>query len=375
MGPGRAIPRWRAAAYHRRPWDAPHNSGACEAAQYLDATDLLSRNIGIHPIHQATRDPQRRARSAWSVARLDYLERPWPEGPRRSRLWRDRLALAVMRRDGSKSVLERCDILPLGTGAGSALEALRAAGIPRIPVSTVLGPEDYRARTGRGPEVPPAELRAAMRWRLKDSIDFRVEDAVIDVFDVPDQNRGGHGRMMYAVAARPARCTHTPRRSPRRRVSMRSTCRSSACATSPRCCPWPRQGSHSCIWARPTPASCSCAARLFIWPAMWSLLRQRQGRRRARADQRRRAWCSSCNAHWIITNGTSISRPSPASRYRPPALAPTSWRGTSAAETGFEVGTLDLNALVSCRTPIEASAQASCLLAVGAALREEHRSL
>jgi MSHA biogenesis protein MshI len=44
-------------------------------------------------------------------------------------------------------------------------------------------------------------------------------------------------------------------------------------------------------------------------------------------------------------------------------------------ETGFEVGTLDLNALVSCKMPIEASAQASCLLAVGAALREEHRSL
>src|SRR5258708_26444050 len=40
-----------------------------------------------------------------------------------------------------------------------------------------------------------------MRGGMKDTIDFRVEDAVIDVFDVPAQTRGGQGRMMYAVAA------------------------------------------------------------------------------------------------------------------------------------------------------------------------------
>ena len=37
--------------------------------------------------------------------------------------------------------------------------------------------------------------------------------------------------------------------------------------------------------------------------------------------------------------------------------------------------TLDLNALLRCATPIEPESQAACLLAVGAALREEHRSL
>ncbi|HEY1412855.1 MAG TPA: hypothetical protein VGF36_11985, partial [Rhodopila sp.] len=110
----------------------------------------------------------------------------------------------MMRRDGAQPVLERCEILPLnGTaGAEASLAAIRAAGIPRIPVSTVLSPADYQLALVEAPEVPPAELRAAMRWRLKDSIDFRIEEAVIDVFDVPDQNRGGHGRMMYAVAAR-----------------------------------------------------------------------------------------------------------------------------------------------------------------------------
>src|SRR5882724_9146125 len=114
------------------------------------------------------------------------------------------IAVAVMRRDGGRSALERCELLPLDTARGSdaASAALRAAGLPRMPVSTVLHPEDYQLALIEAPDVPPAELRAAMRWRLKDSIDFRVEDAVIDLFAVPEQNRGSHGRMMYAVAAR-----------------------------------------------------------------------------------------------------------------------------------------------------------------------------
>src|SRR5580693_1986540 len=107
------------------------------------------------------------------------------------------IAVAVMRRDGGSSVLERCELLPFDAarGADAVPAALRAAGLPRMPVSTVLRPEAYQLALIEAPDVPPAELRAAMRWRLKDSIDFRVEDAVIDLFAVPEQNRGNHGRM------------------------------------------------------------------------------------------------------------------------------------------------------------------------------------
>jgi hypothetical protein len=44
-------------------------------------------------------------------------------------------------------------------------------------------------------------------------------------------------------------------------------------------------------------------------------------------------------------------------------------------ETGFEVELLDLASLLRCETSIEPASDPSCLLAVGAALREEHRSL
>ena len=52
--------------------------------------------------------------------------------------------------------------------------------------------------------VPPDELKTAMRWRLKDMLDFHIDDATIDVLAIPlDKTtpaRASHG--MFAVAAR-----------------------------------------------------------------------------------------------------------------------------------------------------------------------------
>jgi len=46
-----------------------------------------------------------------------------------------------------------------------------------------------------------------------------------------------------------------------------------------------------------------------------------------------------------------------------------------ARESGFDVSVLDLNTLMNCVTPVNAEVQAACLLAVGAALRDERRTL
>jgi len=52
------------------------------------------------------------------------------------------------------------------------------------------------------PEVEPSELKQAIRWRIKDLIDFHVDDAVIDAFDIPGQEERGRQKLMYVVAAR-----------------------------------------------------------------------------------------------------------------------------------------------------------------------------
>lgn len=73
----------------------------------------------------------------------------------------------------------------------------------RGPLSIVLPDDQYRLLLVEAPRVEPAELRAAIRWKVKDLIDFHIEDAVIDVFEIPGQEHRPPGQaMMYAVAAR-----------------------------------------------------------------------------------------------------------------------------------------------------------------------------
>lgn len=69
--------------------------------------------------------------------------------------------------------------------------------------STLLGGREYQLLSVEAPNVPPDELRTAIRWRLKDMLDFHVDDATIDVLDVPvEPNAPVRTHNMFAVAAR-----------------------------------------------------------------------------------------------------------------------------------------------------------------------------
>ncbi len=66
--------------------------------------------------------------------------------------------------------------------------------------SYVLSPEEYSLHLIEAPKVEPEELRAAVRWSVKDLLDMKIDDAAIDVFPVPDDAYRGRN-MVYVVAA------------------------------------------------------------------------------------------------------------------------------------------------------------------------------
>jgi MSHA biogenesis protein MshI len=76
--------------------------------------------------------------------------------------------------------------------------------LARTAVSAVMGADDYQLVQIEAPEVLPAELRAAVRWRLREAIDFDIDEATIDLFEIPDQSRRARAKMLFAVAARTA---------------------------------------------------------------------------------------------------------------------------------------------------------------------------
>lgn len=72
----------------------------------------------------------------------------------------------------------------------------------RTPVSTVLGANAYQLQLLEMPNVPADELLAAVRWRLKDLIDFPVEEAVVEVLEMPPHANPGAPHTAYAVVTR-----------------------------------------------------------------------------------------------------------------------------------------------------------------------------
>jgi MSHA biogenesis protein MshI len=292
---------------------------------------------------------------------------------------REHVAVAVVRRDRGAPVLERCELLPMpsGGGANAATTVIRAAGLPRAPVSTVLRADDYQLVLVEAPDVPPAELRAAMRWRLKETIDFRIEDAVIDVFDVPAQNRGSQGRMMYAVAAQ--------RSAVERHAGALVEVPTFDVIDVPELC--------LRNLATLLPAAASGVALLHLGEKMATVILVRGTTfyfARQVDLQAVLPVAADNDPDARLDVGSIVLELQRSLDYyerhfdQPPitriAVSPSGKRASLLAadlggETGFEVETLDLASLLRCETSIGAAVHPGCLLAVGAALREEHRSL
>ena len=105
-------------------------------------------------------------------------------------------------------MLEKCGSQTLEPGAQprevltALVDSMELAG---LDCNFVLSPRDYNLYLIEAPAVEAAELRSAVRWKIKDLLDMPVEDAVIDIFPVPEDAFQGRSKMLYAVAAQKSR--------------------------------------------------------------------------------------------------------------------------------------------------------------------------
>ena len=203
-----------------------------------------------------------------------------------------------------------------------------------------------------------------MRWRLKDAIDFRVEDAVVDVFDVPPQNRGGVGRMMYAVAARRAAVerysTGLAPLSTLDVIDVPELCLRNLASSLPAAA-----GGVALLHLGETTASVVLVRGTTFY---FSRQMELRGFRSEGIELELQRSLDYYERHFDQPPITKIV---------------VSANGSGAEsliealnrDTGFDVTALDLNTLLSCDVPLAPETSSACLMAVGAALREERRSL
>ena len=104
----------------------------------------------------------------------------------------------------SKPLVTLCVISPAQATDAPGLEKLvKAHHLDRYQCSFLLNSGEYQMLVTEAPSVPAAELKTAVRWRLKDMLDFAVDDATVDVLEIPaDKHVQSRNRSLYAVAAR-----------------------------------------------------------------------------------------------------------------------------------------------------------------------------
>lgn len=113
-------------------------------------------------------------------------------------------AASVKRAPEAKPVVRFAQFFPTDTKPLPEVLArlVKELHLPNFHVMTVLGGGEYQVLAVEAPAVPASELRTAVRWKLKDLLDFPVDQATIDVLDIPaDTAFQSRGASIFAVAA------------------------------------------------------------------------------------------------------------------------------------------------------------------------------
>lgn len=77
----------------------------------------------------------------------------------------------------------------------------REQRMSRDPLVAVLSDQSYQLVGLQAPDVPRADWADALRWQLKDVVDFAVDTAAVDVLAVPGADPDAPARTVLAVAA------------------------------------------------------------------------------------------------------------------------------------------------------------------------------
>ncbi len=117
----------------------------------------------------------------------------------------DAIRLAHIERPAlGKPRVDRWGIVKRDEHDGAELQqAAKEHELGQYRCATLLHPAQYQLLMVDAPNVPPEELRAAIRWRVKDLLEYHIDDATMDVLDIPvEKDALAKSHYMYAVAAK-----------------------------------------------------------------------------------------------------------------------------------------------------------------------------
>jgi MSHA biogenesis protein MshI len=114
------------------------------------------------------------------------------------------LAVAVVcQSEGTRPKLLQCarHTAPGSSADQLLLATMRSSHLTQAGMSIVIGADDYQLLLVEAPAVESSELRAAIRWRLHELIDFPVDAATVDIFEILDTTQRRDAQTLRVVAA------------------------------------------------------------------------------------------------------------------------------------------------------------------------------
>jgi len=113
------------------------------------------------------------------------------------------VCLTKIETSGSKPRVVRCEYHPMRVVSSVSLTKLRRAEkIGSCDFTTLLATDEYQMLMVETPNVPANELKAAVRWKIKDSLNYHVEDATIEVLPIPVGKSGSERvQSVYVIVA------------------------------------------------------------------------------------------------------------------------------------------------------------------------------
>jgi len=114
----------------------------------------------------------------------------------------DRVDLAcVKRKPGGRPEVALLDSYRKESGEKEALARLRKGlRLANYRCATLLAQGEYQMLQVETPAVAAAEVKEAVRWRIKDMLDFPPDVATLDVLNIPTDSTG-KSRQIFVVAA------------------------------------------------------------------------------------------------------------------------------------------------------------------------------
>jgi MSHA biogenesis protein MshI len=116
---------------------------------------------------------------------------------------RDGVAItSVKRAPDARPLVHFAQFLPGNSGVDTIEKAGRDGQAGDRHCTTLLSGGDYQILNVEAPNVPREEMKTAVRWRLKDILDFPAAEATIDVLDIALDANSRAQQSVFVVAAK-----------------------------------------------------------------------------------------------------------------------------------------------------------------------------